>query len=97
MKKYQNIPEDKIYEIICNDEEKWDNQELGNTEENTKLANVSMEDIQKRIQSKSISIRLPLGVLDDLKEIAKEYEIGYQALIKEILKTNIKKIKMQNK
>ena len=67
--------------------ELWENDTLGNNRETAKLASFSMKDLQEAIGLQPISLRMQKDVLDNLKFIAKHYGIGYQPLIKQILKS----------
>lgn len=44
------------------------------------------EDIEQNSNLQLISIRLPKDLIDDLKLIAKDQSMGYQALTREVLK-----------
>ncbi|WP_257797675.1 CopG family antitoxin [Aggregatibacter actinomycetemcomitans] len=56
------------------------------TKETAKISNFSVEDLQKSIQLQAISLRMQKDVLENLEFIAKYHGIGYQPLIKQILK-----------
>ncbi|UZV74208.1 CopG family antitoxin [Pasteurella multocida] len=76
------IKEQEIYKNI----DLWESDELGYSKETARISNFSVEDLQKSIQLQSISLRIQKDVLEDLKYIAKSYGIGYQPLMKQILK-----------
>ncbi|AAK03206.1 BrnA antitoxin family protein [Pasteurella multocida] len=76
------IKEQEIYKNI----DLWESDELGCSKETARISNFSVEDLQKSIQLQSISLRIQKDVLEDLKYIAKSYGIGYQPLMKQILK-----------
>ena len=56
------------------------------TKETAKISNFSVEDLQKSIQLQAISLRMQKDILENLEFIAKYHGIGYQPLIKQILK-----------
>ncbi|MDO5073157.1 MAG: CopG family antitoxin [Neisseria animaloris] len=66
--------------------EKWENGELGCSEEYAKASNFTVEDLQKAIELQPISLRINKDLLEDLKQMAKIHGIGYQPLIKQILR-----------
>lgn len=76
------IMEHEIYGNI----DLWESGELGSSKETAKISNFSVEDLQKSIQLQAISLRMQKDVLENLKFIAKYHGIGYQPLIKQILK-----------
>lgn len=73
---------DEIYSNV----EKWENGELGNSEKHAKVSTFTVADLQKSIELQAISLRINKDLLIDLKELAKMYGIGYQPLIKQILR-----------
>lgn len=68
---------------------KWESGELGNDEEFAQV--VTIKEIQNIINDSAkeklrlISIRLPVSLIEDLKEIAGGENLGYQTLIKIVL------------
>lgn len=78
----KNAKENEIYENV----DLWESGKLGSSEETAKKSNFSVSDLQKSIQLQAISLRMQKDVLEDLKFIAKHHGIGYQPLIKQILK-----------
>lgn len=65
--------------------EKWDNGELGCDEQYVEIATSDAKKIDEIAGIQEISIRFPKELLQDLKDIAQIYGIGYQPLIKQIL------------
>ena len=60
---------------------------LGKDEQYAKVTtDFTVEDVQDSLGLKPVSIRMQESVLSDLKVIAKYHGIGYQPLIKQILK-----------
>jgi uncharacterized protein (DUF4415 family) len=88
---------DPIIEAIFDEKEieKWESRELGADEEYVKRAvlekqyldaiNGSDED-KPSGKMQLISIRLPEPLIQDLKEIGKKEGLGYQTLIREVMK-----------
>ncbi|APJ03665.1 hypothetical protein [Silvanigrella aquatica] len=76
----------RIVEEGFEDESKWDNRELGAEEEFVKRASPERE---KRINDSlglhAISIRLPIEIIEQLKEFAREDGIGYQPLMRQVI------------
>jgi predicted DNA binding CopG/RHH family protein len=75
---------------IFDDVEKWESGELGSDESH--VQSVGMPQKLKRLLNKSqekrmqlVSIRLPVELIDDLKNIGKLEGIGYQSLAREVL------------
>jgi predicted DNA binding CopG/RHH family protein len=75
---------------IFDDVEKWESGELGSDEAH--VQSVGMPQKLKRLLNKSqekrmqlVSIRLPVELIDDLKNIGKLEGIGYQSLAREVL------------
>lgn len=66
--------------------EQWETGKLGNTEEHAKVSNFTIADLQQSIELQAISLRVNKDLLNDLKELAKLYGIGYQPLMKQILR-----------
>jgi uncharacterized protein (DUF4415 family) len=95
--KYIMYKSDPIIEAIFDEKEieKWDSRELGADEKYAKRAVLEksyMEAIDGGKEDKPnsrmqlISIRLPETLIQDLKNIGKKEELGYQTLIREIMK-----------
>lgn len=76
---------DKDKEIYGN-VDLWESDKLGSSKETARKSAFSASDLQKSIQLQAISLRMQKGVLEDLKYIAKHHGIGYQPLMKQILK-----------
>ncbi|MES9901673.1 MAG: hypothetical protein ABW168_03195 [Sedimenticola sp.] len=67
--------------------ENWDDRTLGADEEFVRVAEeIDASSIDEAVGLQMISIRLQKTLLEDLKVIAKINGIGYQPLIKQILK-----------
>lgn len=68
-------------------DEAWDNGELGREEAHVKRVDENVEaQIDKSLDLQMISIRLQKGLIEDFKSIASLYGIGYQPLMRQILK-----------
>jgi hypothetical protein len=74
-------------ETIDSTEEAWDSGELGATEE---FAVVAEDDVQavtdRHLDLQPISIRLEKSLIEDFKLIASIHGVGYQPLMRQILK-----------
>ncbi|MCF7520534.1 BrnA antitoxin family protein [Neisseria sp. ZJ106] len=71
---------------MANLDEQWENGELGRDERFVQKSNATSQSaIDEMLALQAISIRLPKGLLQDLKNIAELNGIGYQPLIKQIL------------
>lgn len=76
----------KIIEEGFEDEAKWDNRELGADEEFAKRASPEREKrINESLGLHSISIRLPIEIIEQLKDFAHEDGIGYQPLMRQVI------------
>lgn len=73
-------------EKIESTNEAWENGQLGRDEEFVEKVNIDTSVIDDSLALQAISIRLQKGLLEDLKNIAQIREIGYQSLIKQVLK-----------
>ena len=76
----------KIYNEIHANTDKWESGELGATQEFVKVSEFTAKDLQKSIELQPISLRVNKDLLEDLKSLAKMHNIGYQPLMKQILK-----------
>lgn len=76
----------KLMNEIYADTHLWESGELGCSEEYAKASNFTVEDLQKSIELQAISLRINKDLLEDLKTLAGNYNIGYQPLIKQILR-----------
>ena len=76
----------KIHYDISTNAELWETGELGNSQEYVKISEFTAADLQKSIELKPISLRLNKDLLEDLRSLAKMNGIGYQPLMKQILK-----------
>ena len=76
----------KIYNEIHANTDKWESGELGATQEFVKVSEFTAKDLQKSIELQPISLRINKDLLEDLKSLAKMHNIGYQPLMKQILK-----------
>jgi len=76
--------------------EAWENGDLGRSEDHVAPSAITQEMVDKAVDLKSISIRLPKSLIDEFKLIASLSGIGYQTLMRQILKrfadAEIKKI-----
>lgn len=66
--------------------EAWEEGLLGREEEFVQKVNIESELVDDALALQAISIRLQKGLLDDLKDIAQIRGLGYQPLIKQVLK-----------
>lgn len=66
--------------------EAWESGELGRDEKYVKVSNFSPDDLNDSLGLQMISIRMQKELLDDLKFLAAYHEIGYQPLMKQILR-----------
>ena len=72
---------------ISTSPEAWESGELGQDEDYVKLAeNVDIEAIDRELELQMISIRLQKSLIEDFKMIAKVHGLGYQPLIRQVLK-----------
>lgn len=70
-------------------DEKWDNGTLGQAEAHVERVEFdqAIEDaINQSARLRPISIRMEEDLIDDLKNIAEHYNLGYQPLIRQLLK-----------
>lgn len=63
----------------------WESGALGQSFEHAVVSEIDPVGIDSALNLQSISIRMPLGLLEDLKAIARVRGIGYQPLIKQQL------------
>ena len=75
--------------------EAWETGELGRDETYVEVSNVTDEMLDEALSLKSISIRMPNSLIDDLKDIAKINGIGYQPLMKKVLSRFVEAEKKQ--
>ena len=66
--------------------EAWEDGTLGADEKFAEVSDLKIEDVVKAAGLKSISLRMQPELLEELKIIAELNEIGYQPLIKQILR-----------
>ncbi|EKO3514154.1 hypothetical protein [Vibrio fluvialis] len=66
--------------------EAWESGQLGRDEQFAQKVSIDNSIIDDTLALQMISIRLQKGLLDDLKDIAQLRGIGYQPLIKQVLK-----------
>jgi predicted DNA binding CopG/RHH family protein len=99
----KNIDQDVSLENLeLNDEISWDNRELGADPKFSRSVAVPSsfhELLNKSNNMQMISIRLPQELISDLKMISSTQKMGYQALIRELLKRFVdaeKKVMYQN-
>lgn len=68
-------------------DDRWDSRELGASATHTKhVAPEHVEAMDEAAGLKMISIRLPVALIDSLKQLAAREGIGYQALVRRVLK-----------
>ena len=67
-------------------DEAWDNGELGRDENYVAKSKITKEMVDEALALQSISIRLPKSLIDDFKLIANLNGLGYQTLMRQILK-----------
>jgi predicted DNA binding CopG/RHH family protein len=75
--------------------EQWEEGELGQSLEHAEVSSPQREKnlndmIDEALELKMISIRLQEGLIDALKNMAKEKGIGYQPLIRQILTEHVR-------
>lgn len=66
--------------------EAWEDGQLGRDERYVKKVELDSKVIDDSLELQLISIRMQKGLLEDLKNIAQLRGLGYQPLIKQILK-----------
>lgn len=66
-------------------EEAWESGLLGEDPKHAVRAPIDMSALDEAVGLKTISIRMPQILLDDLKDVAKIHGLGYQPLMKQIL------------
>ena len=68
-------------------DEAWDSGELGREERYAKKSDHAEEvSVDDSLDLQLISIRLPKALIDDFKMLAKYHGVGYQPLMRDILK-----------
>ena len=76
------------------DAEKWENGELGASEEHiAKAPESSSKNVDDALGLQLISIRLQKALIEELKALSKEEGIGYQPLMRQILTNGVKALK----
>ena len=66
--------------------EAWESGELGRSEAHVRASDISIDDLQDSVGLQMISIRLQKELLRDIKALAAFHGLGYQPLIKQILR-----------
>lgn len=82
------MKKEDIREAVEQDE-KWDSGELGQEEayvERVGFVQAIEDAINQSVRLRPISIRMEEELIDDLKTIAEHYNLGYQPLIRQLLK-----------
>ena len=85
-----HINESSIEHEIFSDVDLWESRQLGADESTAQSKGMSSK-LKKLISNQNdqkmqmISIRLPVNLINDLKEIGKNEGLGYQALAREVL------------
>lgn len=72
--------------LIKGTEEAWESGELGQSEEHVRKSTLDPLQLDVSLGLKAISIRMQESLIDDLKLIAEIHGLGYQPLIKQVLK-----------
>lgn len=68
------------------DEEAWDNKDLGASAEHVRKSSREREDeVDEKLGLKMISIRLQAELIEKMKTLAEQDGIGYQPLIRQVL------------
>ena len=83
----QHSPE--VADLELDDATQWESRELGSDPQFARSTSVPAsfhELLNKSNNMQMISIRLPKDLIDDLKNISKAQKMGYQALMREVLK-----------
>lgn len=71
---------------FARDAQKWDDRELGASEEHVEVASkAGMTALNDALSLQAISIRLQKSLIEDLKAIAENYGIGYQPMVRDLL------------
>lgn len=84
------------HKSVKNTPEAWENGELGDDERYVAQAPlIDNSEIEKSLDLHPISIRLQKSLIDDLKMVAKNNGIGYQPLIRQVLKRFVEAEKNQ--
>jgi predicted DNA binding CopG/RHH family protein len=86
---------------FARDAQKWDDRELGASEEHVEVASeAEMLAFNDALSLQAISIRLQKNLIEDLKTIAQSYGIGYQPMVRDLLQRFVlaeKKQELQRK
>ncbi|MDP9771101.1 hypothetical protein [Kosakonia cowanii] len=86
-----------IAKSLISDAEKWDNRELGASEDHVQVASeADMTALNDALSLQAISIRLQKTLIGDLKAIADQYGIGYQPMIRDLLQRFVLSEKKQH-
>ena len=83
----QHSPE--VADLELDDATQWESRELGSDPQFARSTSVPAsfhELLNKSNNMQMISIRLPKDLIDDLKTISQSQKMGYQALMREVLK-----------
>ncbi|HAN4745195.1 hypothetical protein R1D35_25635 [Escherichia coli] len=71
---------------FARDAQKWDDRELGASENHVGVASMAdMSAFNDALSLQAISIRLQKNLVRDLKSIAESYGIGYQPMVRDLL------------
>jgi len=86
----KKIDQDQILENLeFDDSDQWETRKLGADPKFARSTEVPAsfhEILNKSSNMQMISIRLPKELIEDMKEIGNSQKLGYQALIREVLK-----------
>ncbi|SEG12668.1 hypothetical protein [Marinobacterium lutimaris] len=66
-------------------DEAWDSGQLGQDPKHAKRSPIDNGALDEAVGLKSISVRMPNSLIDDLKAIAEINGLGYQPLMKQVL------------
>ncbi|MGQ6551065.1 hypothetical protein ACUNEV_26595 [Serratia sp. IR-2025] len=76
----------KTISEFARDAQKWDDRELGASEDHVEVASMAeIAAFNDALSLQAISIRLQKNLVSDLKSIAESYGIGYQPMVRDLL------------
>jgi predicted DNA binding CopG/RHH family protein len=87
-KKYKKVPKFK-----SEDEERsfWTKNDTGNYYDLSKAVSVSLPNLKPTTET--ISLRLPKGLLEDIKLLANKEDVPYQSKLKTLLSEKVREVK----
>jgi len=81
-----------------NDDEAWDNKDLGADEKYVRKASPDREKtLDENLGLQTISIRLQKSLIDSLKNLAEEDGIGYQPYVRQLLMRHVRQIEHERR